>query len=169
MQKNTEWKKQVQEFHQESYLWSLCCCHYDKEMAKDVLQTVYLKIYEGKALFNEKSKLKTWLFSIIRFTSIDFIRKYGGVVETLNDAHHQIPGPEGHVDSDHEQLFRNLLSSLSGQQREVLTLVFYHDLTLVEVASLMDLSIGSVRTHYQRGKENFKKLLVQLKLDVDTL
>jgi DNA-directed RNA polymerase specialized sigma24 family protein len=64
MQTEPEWKRKVQELHHEGYMWSLSCCRYDKELAKDVLQTVYLKIYDDKASFNDHSKLKTWFFSV---------------------------------------------------------------------------------------------------------
>ena len=167
MQAETDWKTQLQHLHGESYLWSLSCCNQDPEMAKDVLQTVYLKIYDGRALFNEKSKLKTWLFSIVKFTSIDFIRKYKMREEKLNDRHLQISEPERTPGADNQGLFMSILQSLSGQQREVLTLAFYHDLTMEEIAPLMEISIGTVRTHYERGKENFKRLLTKYKLDTE--
>jgi RNA polymerase sigma-70 factor (ECF subfamily) len=169
MHTSEDWKNQLQHLHKDCYLWSLSCCGYDKEMAKDVLQNVYLKIYDGRASFSEKSKLKTWLFSIIKFTSIDFTRKYGMHVEKLSEAHFQIPETESNVDTDKRNLFLSILQSLSGQQREVLTLAFYHDLTLEEIAPLLKISIGSVRTHYERGKENFKKLLTKYNLHTEIL
>jgi RNA polymerase sigma factor (sigma-70 family) len=159
------WKTSVQELHQESYLWSLNCCHFDEEMAKDVLQTVYLKIYDGKASYNNKSTLKTWLFSVIKFTSVDFIRRKNRLVDKLDDTHQWITETEGVREADNHLLFIKILQSLSGQQREVLTLAFYHDLTLEEIAVLLDLSIGSVRTHYGRGKDNFRRMLIEYKID----
>ena len=110
MQADLNWKNKLQELHRESYLWSLSCCHYDKEMAKDVLQNVYLKIYDGKASFNAKSKLKTWMFSIIKFTSIDFMRKYGIRGEGLNADHYQIPEKEAAPESDKVNLFIKIFS-----------------------------------------------------------
>ena len=47
---------------------------------------------------------------------------------------------------------------------EVLLLAFYQDMTLEQIAAIMDLSVGTVRTHYERGKENFRKLLMKNKL-----
>jgi RNA polymerase sigma-70 factor (ECF subfamily) len=168
-QATLDWKDQLELLHHESYMWCLSCCNYDKELAKDVLQSVYLKIYENSASFKARSSLKTWLFSIIKFTSVDFVRKYGMHMAKLNEAHNQIPVPESIEDAARANLFRSIMQSLSNQQREVLTLAFYHDLTLKEIAPLMELSIGTVRTHYERGKENFKKLVIQFKLDAELL
>ncbi len=159
------WKDSVHDLHQQSYLWSLNCCYFDEEMAKDVLQTVYLKIYEGRALYNRKATLKSWLFSVIKYTSVDLMRKHKRRADKLRETHKQIVETEEGIREDNQGLFMKLLRSLSSQQCQVLTLAFYHDLTLEEIAGLLKLSIGSVRTHYGRGKENLKRLLVQYKID----
>ncbi|MEP7323973.1 MAG: sigma-70 family RNA polymerase sigma factor [Saprospiraceae bacterium] len=167
MQTNPDWKNQLQALHRESYLWSVSCCNGDKEMAKDVLQTVYLKIYDEKAIFNEKSKLITWLFAIIKFTSIDFIRRNNLRVVNRNES--QEFSAEEVYEKDKESWFKKILQGLPKQQREVLMLAFYNDLTLAEIAPLLNISIGTVRTHYERGKENFRKQLLHYKLDIELL
>lgn len=168
MQATSDWKDRLESLHHESYMWCLSCCNYDKEMAKDVLQNVYLKIYEDSATFKEKSSLKTWLFSIIKYSSIDLMRKQQKHLEKLSEAHYQIPESEKEG-NEKENAFMKILESLSVQQRAVLTLAFYHDLTLEEIAPLLKISIGSVRTHYERGKENFKKLLTKYNLHTEIL
>jgi RNA polymerase sigma factor (sigma-70 family) len=51
------------------------------------------------------------------------------------------------------------LQKLARRQREVLELVFYHDMTIEEAAAAMHVSLGSARVHYDRGK---KQLLARL-------
>lgn len=170
MEKREEWESLLKDLHNESYLWCLSCCNRDKEMAKDVLQTVYLKIYEGKAVFSGKAKFKTWLFSIIKYTTIDQLRKQGLRAEKL-DAELQVESAQENELNERERSFwfSKVLNKLSAQQREVLTLAFYHDLTLEEISLLLKISLGTARTHYERGKENFKKYLSHYRLDTEFL
>jgi RNA polymerase sigma-70 factor (ECF subfamily) len=55
-------------------------------------------------------------------------------------------------------LFR-ALGRLPARQREVLNLVFDHDLSLREAGETMGISVGSARTHYERGKRRLRELL----------
>jgi RNA polymerase sigma factor (sigma-70 family) len=146
----------LKELHQEAYLWSRQCCSFDEDLAKDVLQLVYLKILEGKADYKEKSQMKTWLFSVIRFTAYEEGRKEVKHIslESLSDLAYEEDAPE----MDYHEA---MIQSLPDRQREVLLLVFYHSLTLEKAAEVMGISIGSVRTHYERGKSALKKLILK--------
>lgn len=71
-----KWLKHVlSQNHESAYRWACQCCHNDDELAKDVLQLAYLKILDGKATFDQRSKFSTWLFAIIRFTAYDELKK----------------------------------------------------------------------------------------------
>jgi RNA polymerase sigma-70 factor (ECF subfamily) len=64
-----ELEQQLEELHPVSFAWALGCCGRDRGDAEEVLQETYLKILDGKARFNGRSALKTWLFAVIRRTA----------------------------------------------------------------------------------------------------
>lgn len=115
----------------------------------------YLKVAEGKARFNERSAFKTWLFAVIRNTSLDYLKK-----RIHFAALDQLPVLAEEQDyGESPPNYRQLLARLPEQQQRVLLLVFYHGMSLSEVAAVMELHIGTVRTHYSRGKDALRKLL----------
>jgi RNA polymerase sigma-70 factor (ECF subfamily) len=147
--------------HREAYLWARQCCRYDDEQAKDVLQAACLKIWEGRAHYNNQSSFRTWLFAVIRYTALDSLReKHPTIVDEPGDhlGLHADEPPEEPVD------YEALLQQLPARQAQVLLLAFYHNMTLEAIATVMDISLGTVRTHYDRGKKQLKELLSRTKV-----
>lgn len=142
----------LRQHHREAYLWARQCCGFDGEMAKDVVQMVYLKILDGQAKLKEDRNAKTWLFSIIRFTAIDELRKTGKWSSIENEP--DLVFEEIELD---ETNYEGLVKRLPKMQQEVMLMVFYHDMTLEQTAEVLQLHIGTVRTHYERGKKRLKE------------
>lgn len=154
----TKWLLNIlKTLHDEGYRWARQCCGYREEMSKEVMQEVYLKILNKKAQYKEQSSLKTWFFSVIRYTAMDQLKK-----QRNDEPIYGLEIAEENVESNDREL-QILLGQLPGQQRKVLLLVFYHDLTLEEAAEVMQVSIGTVRTHYDRGKKKMGELLKRRK------
>lgn len=151
----------VKALHRDAYIWARQCCGFDEEMAKDVLQQVYLKILEGKAVYRGKSSVKTWLFSVIRFTAIGSLGQANAMMPLLDN--YDVPDDIGHSAADRSP--EELVQLLPAKQREVLLLVFYHGLTLEKAAEVMEIALGTVRTHYDRGKKNLKKLIEKSRIE----
>jgi len=146
----------LKKHHQSTFFWACQCCNYREEEAKEVLQMVYLKIIEKKAIYNEKAAFKTWLFSVIRYTAIDFLKKEN-VFENLEN----LEIAEEEIKQDRID-YKALLLKLPKRQHQVLLLAFYHEMTLENIAKITGLHIGTVRTHYERGKEALRRHLLLL-------
>ena len=158
----SELKAELEKLHDVSFGWALSCCRHDRAEAEEVLQTVYLKILQGKARYGGEAKLKTWLFAVIRKTAISerrkhLLREMKLVVGTSAGLDSQ---PQAELErSEMQRRFQETLKFLPARQRETLHLVFYQDLSLREAAQVMGISIGSARRHYERGKERLRKAL----------
>jgi RNA polymerase sigma-70 factor (ECF subfamily) len=159
-------RAEVAALHGASFAWALQCCGHDASLAEEILQDAYLKILDGRARFAGRSSFKTWLFALVRHTAIDECRRASRQATRLTGfaAHHEQLAPEAAPDIALDDFqsgaeLRVALGALSERQREVLTLVFYHDLTLDEAAGVMGLAPGTARTHYERGKEALRRTL----------
>lgn len=162
----SELRVQLEQHHAASYGWARSCCSRRPAEAEDVLQTAYMKILQGRARYDGRSAFKTWLFSVIRHTAADERRRHwlrglrlaGYAREQATDS------PPAAADnppesSDRLSAFRDALARLPRRQQEVLHLAFYQDLSLQEAAEVMGVSIGSARTHYERGKARLREWL----------
>jgi RNA polymerase sigma-70 factor, ECF subfamily len=159
-------EQELERLHAESFAWALGCCSRDRAEAEDVLQEAYLKILEGRARFLGRSSLKTFFFSVIRRTASEHRRRalwrrflpLGG--ETDRPLRQPLPAePPAAAAAERRIFVGRALRALARRQREVLTLVFAHGLTVEESAAALGISVGSARVHYQRGKARMATLL----------
>jgi RNA polymerase sigma-70 factor (ECF subfamily) len=161
--------QELERLHRQSFSWSLVCCEGDRQEAEEVLQTVYLKVLDGRARFGGRSNLKTWLFAVIRRTAAGarrramtrrwLIDRWAGPAADPSPE----PSPEERLRArQRTEWVQRALGVLSRRQRQVLELVFYHELTLREAAKILGVSIGTARAHYARGKSAVLKALSEV-------
>jgi RNA polymerase sigma factor (sigma-70 family) len=153
-------EQQLERLHPASFAWALSLCQRDSDDAQDVLQETYLKIFEGKARFDGRSALKTWLFAVIRRTAsarrrLQWLRDLRFVVVADVDtvADDRAPADGAIIQSERATALVGALQRLARRQREVIELVFYHDLTVEEAAGILGISLGTARVHYHRAKQ----------------
>ena len=111
--------RELERLHRESFGWALACCGRKPAEAEDVLQTVYLKILEGRARYGGQASFKTWLFAVIRRTAQDKARRatvrqllqgrYAGSLERAGSAEVD----EGIVREADRGVLRQALATLS--------------------------------------------------------
>ncbi|OJJ17443.1 hypothetical protein BKI52_26590 [marine bacterium AO1-C] len=171
-------RKLLENHHQESFAWALRCCGGKHAEAEDLLQSSYLKILEAKARYRfREASFKTWLFTVIRNTAVDFYRKKMPHVVEINEILYQQTkhtqsldnGQMGLEAQETQQVFQQILQQLSTQQQQVLHLVFYQEMSIEEAAKVMRVTIGTARTHYERGKKQLRKRLQAANITRDHL
>jgi len=156
----------MQEHHTASYGWARVCAARLGVEAEDVLQTVYVKLLNGQARYDGRAAFKTWLFSVIRNTALDERRRrrlrwlFSADITKDTDRPDFATDQLGQLErSEATESFRKALSGLPGRQQETLHLVFYQDMSIQEAAAAMGVSVGSARTHYERGKQRLREWL----------
>jgi RNA polymerase sigma factor (sigma-70 family) len=156
----------LEDLHASSFAWAFGCCGRDRGDAEEVLQEVYLKIVEGKARFAGRSSFKTWLFAVIRTTAAAHRRGrwWRGLRFIVQDVAATPDGRESAethlLHSERTSALLRAIKTLARRQREIIELVFYHDMTIEQAAEVAGVSVGTARVHYHRAKQ---RLLAELK------
>lgn len=132
-------------------------------LAEEVLQDVMLAAWRSAAHFRGESKVLTWLLTIARNRAINAQRRRTPPVVSLNEElelNANDTGPLEKVMRQGEyQAVRERLDQLPAHLREVLVLVFYHQLSEAEVAEVLGIAGGTVKSRLHRGKEALRKAL----------
>jgi RNA polymerase sigma factor (sigma-70 family) len=152
-------ERELERLHPESWGWALACTRRDRDAAHDALQTAYVRILSGTARFGGASAFKTWVFGVIRHTAMEEHRRRHAA-EARHAEHDSFDVADGRLAADvaleHSEratALESAMALLSLRQREVLQLVFYHDMTIEAAAVVMRVSVGSARVHYDRAKK----------------
>lgn len=159
-------REALRALHPAMFGWALDCCRRDREDAEDVLQAAYVKILSGAARFDGRSSLKTFVFGVVRRTAAGERRRRwlrGLAFARWLETRPAEPGARSTESLAREsELSRRLLAALARlprRQRELLHLVFYQDCTVEEAAQVLRVSLGTARTHFDRGKKRLRQLL----------
>lgn len=147
----------------------------NQQDALDLAQEALFKVYRYLAQFRIQSTFSTWLYRIVTNTFYDEMRKKKrrpaiavSLDETIEMADGEItrelasddPGPEDiSLQQELQYLVQRALSQLPGDYRTVLVLRDLQDHSYEEIADILRLNLGTVKSRISRARLAFRKLL----------
>jgi RNA polymerase sigma factor (sigma-70 family) len=136
------------------------------DAAHEVVQDAWLRILRGLPRLRDATRLRPWLFGIARRTLMDRLRgQYAAPSPSDVDLDTLAAADAGRVSAsavDAETDEAGLLEGLAGLpviEREVLTLFYLRELSLAEVAELLDIPIGTVKSRLHRARRVLRQAL----------
>jgi RNA polymerase sigma-70 factor (ECF subfamily) len=156
-------RSELEAIHGQVYGWALSRCNYDRSVAEDLLQQAYVELLSGKARFDGRSSLKTFVFSVVSNLANARYRRLATRLRLHAEhaAFAEPPAPPvGHGDGD---AIWSAVMSLPARQRDIIELVFAAEMTIEEASAVMGVSVGSGRQHYERAKRSLRARLAGLK------
>lgn len=133
----------------------------DVEEARDATQEAFFKAFRSLRTFKQGAKFSTWIFAITYHACCDRLnRRKHYVGEELPDRADAAPGPEAQVIAlDDASRLRAAIEALPEKYRSVITLFHLQGKQYEEIASVLGLPMGTVKTHLFRAKEQLRRLL----------
>jgi RNA polymerase sigma-70 factor (ECF subfamily) len=135
----------------------------DEHESLQILQQTWVKVLQGLGRLREPRKLPMWLYSIARKTALSHLRsRYSEQALFRRDAEvPEIEDDNAEPSCDDAEQVHHGLSRISLIHREVLTLFFLQDLSLEEIASVLEIPVGTVKSRLHHAKRALKAILEQ--------
>lgn len=135
----------------------------NQEAAEDVLQEVMFEVWKKAGAFAGRSKPSTWLFGIARYKTLNALRglaRPSTREEELPELVSGTAGPEARATARSErEAVQAALGRLSPEHREVLELAYYEGLSLAEIAEIVGVPPGTVKSRMFHARQHLKGLL----------
>jgi len=146
----------------------------DTAEASDVVQEIFIKVFRNIGSFKGEAALKTWIFRIALSEILNRLRwwksRHRSSTVSLDDPpngheHHvpdSGPSPEEMLESkEREMAIQEALGKLSSEHRSIIVLRDIEGFSYTEIAEVLSISMGTVKSRLARGREDLKKYLIR--------
>ncbi len=136
---------------------------YDEQTAQDVLQDVFVKIWNNIEQYNpQKGRLYTWMINIARNASIDKLRSKGeimkGKIRTGDDVVNNLhEGMKTEQATDTIGL-RKMVAGLKPEYEAIITLAYFKGFTLDEISKALEMPLGTVKTRMRAAIHQLREI-----------
>jgi RNA polymerase sigma-70 factor (ECF subfamily) len=128
----------------------------DPGRAEEVTQDIFLRVWQALPGYDGRAAASTWLYTIARNTCLTALRSESyRKTEVLNEAAAPAtePRPALHIDLERR------LAELPEIQRQAITLFYLQERGLAEVAAMLDLPEGTVKSHLHRARRALGEMM----------
>ena len=138
---------------------------HDQDAAEDILQEVFLRLHTYVHRVDTTLPLSPWLYRITVNLSYTWITRRNKWRAPLEDFVDQLIGPAKYspepVAERHDdiRLMQKAVDTLPFNQRVVIVLYYHNDLSLQEIAEILTVPVGTVKSRLHYGRENLRRHL----------
>ncbi len=136
----------------------------DEPLAQDATQEIFTKIFVNLSKFRERSKFSTWVYSITYNYCIDYLRKKKKQKDLFVDDIERAPDVVDDKVNDKELLeievvqLKQVLDMMPVDDRAILLMKYQDDLSIKEIAEIIEKTDSAVKMRIKRAKEKANKI-----------
>ncbi len=149
-------------FCQRAYGVAFSICR-DEGRAQDAVQEAFLSLWKSRASYrSQRGTVAAWLLTVVRYRAIDVARRDGTHAArwASEDRLDERPAPDdvskSVIQRNDAGDLRGALALLSDEQREVITLAYYGQLSHTEIAARLGLASGTVKGRMRLGLKKLR-------------
>lgn len=150
-------------------LYHIKCIVKNDEVAQDLTNDVFVKVYKNLNLYKPTHKFSTWVYKIATNTAIDYLRKdklYHDF-QRQTEAHEQVAdesNPE--LEMQRKQNYATLndaIDKLKPSYRTIIKMRYYDELSYEDIAQKLNVPIGTIKASLHRAKSILATLIINQK------
>ena len=151
----------------------------NRQLAEDISQDVFMKVYKSAARYQPRSKFQTWLYTIAKNTCLNEMRRHRGQVVSLDEPldteagelQKEVPDPDAdpaaaYLQKEQEKQVRAAIDELPENQKMAVILSRYENFSYAEIAATLEVTDKAVKSLLSRAKVNLKHKLAGV-IDTD--
>jgi RNA polymerase sigma-70 factor, ECF subfamily len=142
----------------------------DRAVAEDLAQEAFLRAFERLSTYDQQRRFVSWFFQILHNVTIDYLRRKRPTMVSLDDLEEighpavDTPSAQGSPAAQAEQAalahaVEAALTSIRPEYREVVVLRYREDLSIQEIAEIMGVPVGTVKTYLYRARKELTSIL----------
>lgn len=133
---------------------------YDSE---DILQDIFIKIYENIDKVDDQSKLKSWIYRITKNTIIDYYRKKKDISIDIKEFEKGLEedNSSDNMNEEISKCLEKMIFELPKKYQEVIELYDTKGMKHKEISEKLDITISCSKMRVQRGKAKLKEILLE--------
>lgn len=152
--------------YQERLYWHVRRLVVNHEDANDVLQNVFIKVWNYLDNFREESNLYTWLYRIATNETLTFLekekrRRSVSLSNEDNNLANKLRAERGFDPNKLEWKLQQAIQKLPEKQRIVFTLRYYDEMPYSEMSSVLETSAGALKASYHHAVKKVEEFLKQ--------
>jgi RNA polymerase sigma factor (sigma-70 family) len=164
---DTQAFRQLVDKYKDVSLSLACSILKDKEKAEDVLQDVFIKVFQKASSFKHQSAFSSWLYRIVVNTSYNDLKRNKSYLELENLNSNESQANEKTVlqqlkEEDQKKFVVVALNRLKPDEALVLRLFYLCDMSLKEVQKVTNFTASKIKVDLHRGRKNMEIVLTDL-------
>jgi RNA polymerase sigma-70 factor (ECF subfamily) len=138
----------------------------NREDALDIVQETFLRLYQKIDMYQKERNFQNWLLQIAKNLCIDLYRKshskYKGLEREKSTGEMNLAfqtNDDFHESSDLKVILSRCLKKLGERQRMIFVMKHYNHLEYTEIAQILDISLGTVKSLHFKAVRNLRGLI----------
>lgn len=138
----------------------------NREEAEEVAQDTFIKVFNSLEKFKGESKFSTWIYKVAYNTCLDRIKKNKkdeGTITIDDFSEHLVKTMENAlskmVDEERKKSIQDCLNLLPSEEGFLLTLFYFEDQSLEEIAKIMNITANNVKVKLYRSRQKLASII----------